>query len=273
MENVSLVMAGAQLGITVCSLGLGAVGEPAVAHLLEPVFARRRRARRVAPPGAVRGRLASWSTSTSCSARWCRRTSRWPVPSGPRCVLGPPMMLVVTAAAAGDRGAQRHRQRRAAAAQGRARGRDGLDVHPRRGRRAGRGVARRGLLEDDEYDRLAGALGFTERTVASVLLPVDGLTTVPRGATVADVEEVCAETGYPGSRSSTTTVSSSATSTSRTSSRPTSPAQTAPSTTSGSGRSPRSRPATVLHDALDSLQRRGAHMARVVDDDGACSGS
>ena len=38
MENVSLVMAGAQLGITVCSLGLGAIGEPAVAHLLEPAF-------------------------------------------------------------------------------------------------------------------------------------------------------------------------------------------------------------------------------------------
>ena len=29
MENVSLMMAGAQLGITMCSLGLGAVGEPA----------------------------------------------------------------------------------------------------------------------------------------------------------------------------------------------------------------------------------------------------
>lgn len=40
MEQVSLVMAGAQLGITVCSLGLGAVGEPAVAHLLEPLFVR-----------------------------------------------------------------------------------------------------------------------------------------------------------------------------------------------------------------------------------------
>src|SRR5215217_3520511 len=38
MENVTLVMAGAQLGITACSLGLGAVGEPAVAHLLEPGF-------------------------------------------------------------------------------------------------------------------------------------------------------------------------------------------------------------------------------------------
>jgi CBS domain containing-hemolysin-like protein len=39
MENVSLMMAGAQLGITACSLGLGAIGEPAVAHLLERPFA------------------------------------------------------------------------------------------------------------------------------------------------------------------------------------------------------------------------------------------
>ena len=35
MRNVSQMMAGAQLGITLCSLGLGAVGEPAVAHLIE----------------------------------------------------------------------------------------------------------------------------------------------------------------------------------------------------------------------------------------------
>ncbi|WP_084102845.1 hemolysin family protein [Demequina sp. NBRC 110051] len=35
MEKVSLMMAGAQLGITACSLGLGALGEPAVAHQLE----------------------------------------------------------------------------------------------------------------------------------------------------------------------------------------------------------------------------------------------
>ncbi len=35
MENVSIMMAGAQLGITLCSLGLGALGEPAVAYFLE----------------------------------------------------------------------------------------------------------------------------------------------------------------------------------------------------------------------------------------------
>ena len=38
MENVSLMMACAQLGITLCGVLLGALGEPAVAALLEPVF-------------------------------------------------------------------------------------------------------------------------------------------------------------------------------------------------------------------------------------------
>ncbi|MGI9027701.1 MAG: hemolysin family protein [Candidatus Saccharimonadales bacterium] len=38
LENVSLLMAGAQLGITLCSLGLGAVAEPTLAHLLEGPF-------------------------------------------------------------------------------------------------------------------------------------------------------------------------------------------------------------------------------------------
>ncbi|MGZ4487818.1 MAG: CNNM domain-containing protein, partial [Nocardioides sp.] len=38
MENISLVIGVNQLGITVCSLVLGAVGEPAVSHVLEPAF-------------------------------------------------------------------------------------------------------------------------------------------------------------------------------------------------------------------------------------------
>ena len=39
MENVSLMMAGAQLGITICSLALGALSEPAIAGLIEGPFA------------------------------------------------------------------------------------------------------------------------------------------------------------------------------------------------------------------------------------------
>ncbi|MEV5314251.1 MULTISPECIES: hemolysin family protein [unclassified Streptomyces] len=38
LRHVSALMAAAQLGITLCTLVLGVVAEPAIAHLLEPVF-------------------------------------------------------------------------------------------------------------------------------------------------------------------------------------------------------------------------------------------
>ncbi|NRQ31569.1 HlyC/CorC family transporter [Nonomuraea sp. NN258] len=38
-RQLSLMLAGAQLGITLCTLGLGQVTEPAIEHFLEPVFA------------------------------------------------------------------------------------------------------------------------------------------------------------------------------------------------------------------------------------------
>ncbi len=38
MNQIPLMIAGAQLGITICSLGLGAIAEPALAHLLEWPF-------------------------------------------------------------------------------------------------------------------------------------------------------------------------------------------------------------------------------------------
>jgi CBS domain containing-hemolysin-like protein len=37
-QNLSVMLAGAQLGITICSILLGRVGEPAVADLLQPLF-------------------------------------------------------------------------------------------------------------------------------------------------------------------------------------------------------------------------------------------
>ncbi|WP_143860800.1 CNNM domain-containing protein, partial [Nocardia cerradoensis] len=37
-QNLSMMLAAAQLGITICSILLGRVGEPAVAHLLEKPF-------------------------------------------------------------------------------------------------------------------------------------------------------------------------------------------------------------------------------------------
>jgi CBS domain containing-hemolysin-like protein len=125
-----------------------------------------------------------------------------------------------------------------------------------------------GLLPEDEYDRLAGALGFTERTVMSVLMPAEDLTTVRRGSTVADVEAVCAVTGF--SRFPVTGDGSDLmgylhikdvleTERERRE-RPVDDKWVRPFATV--------RPGDVLHDALETLQRRGAHMGRVVDDEG-----
>ena len=101
-----------------------------------------------------------------------------------------------------------------------------------------------GMIAADEYDRLAGALGFTEKTVSTVLMPVEGLATVLRGSTGADVEALCATTGFSRFPVADPTAPCSATCTSRTCWRATRSAGSARWTTSGSARSPPSGPTT-----------------------------
>ena len=129
-----------------------------------------------------------------------------------------------------------------------------------------------GLLADAEYGRLAGALGFAEKDVTAVLMAQGTLTTVPRGATAADIEDVCAATGY--SRFPVTADDGSLMGYLHIKD----VLETEP------GRRTRVvddkwirpfagvRPDDSLHDALETLQRRGAHMARVVDDAGEVVG-
>jgi CBS domain containing-hemolysin-like protein len=129
-----------------------------------------------------------------------------------------------------------------------------------------------GLLRDEEYDRLAGALGFTEKTVATVLMPSDELETVRRGSTVADVEALCASTGYSrfpvrseqdellGYLHIKDVLETDESLRDRVVDdkwiRPFAPVQVT----------------DLLHDALERLQHRGAHMARVVEADGQVLG-
>ncbi|MET1058186.1 MAG: CBS domain-containing protein, partial [Nocardioides sp.] len=129
-----------------------------------------------------------------------------------------------------------------------------------------------GLLEDDEYDRLSGALGFTERPVESVLLPMASLTTLPQGATPAEVEELCAATGYsrfpvvdddgePVGYLHIKDVLE-----------PDPARRELPIQEKWVHPFASVRAADALHEALETLQRRGAHMARVVGEDGATLG-
>jgi CBS domain containing-hemolysin-like protein len=129
-----------------------------------------------------------------------------------------------------------------------------------------------GLLPEDEYHRLSGALGFTEQTVMSVVMAPEDLTTVPTGATCADVEAVCAATGY--SRFPVTGDSGDLAGYLHIKDvLETDPVRRERSVDEKWVRPFATiRPSDVLHDALETLQRRGAHMGRVVEDDGTVLG-
>jgi CBS domain containing-hemolysin-like protein len=272
MENVSLMMAGAQLGITICSLGLGAVGEPAVAHLLEPLLEAVHVPHELLHPISFVVALAIVVFLHVVLGEMVPKNIALAGPDRAALALGPPLLAIVmvlrplivalNAVANGtlrliriepkDEVSSTYTREEVAAL-----------VEESRGE---------GLLEADEYDRLAGALGFTEKSVAAVLMTPESLTTVRRDSSVAEVEAVCAATGF--SRFPVTQedgllvgylhIKDVLETDLQRRSRPVADEWIRPFATVGSD--------DALHDALETLQRRGAHMARVVDASGASLG-
>ena len=271
MENISLVIGVNQLGITVCSLVLGAVGEPAVAHVMEPVLHALHVPEGVLHPVSFVIALAVIVYLHVVMGEMIPKNLALAAPDRAALVLGPPIWGIVTVlkpvvvvinwVAAGvlrllgarltDEVSSTYTREEVAAL-----------VEESRGE---------GLLAADEYDRLAGALGFTEKSVGSVLMTPESLATVERGTTAAAVEALCAATGYSrfpvvdgadllGYLHIKDVLETDEARRERAVDdkwiRPFAPV----------------RADDLLHDALETLQRRGAHMARVVDTDGSTLG-
>ena len=196
MEQVSMVIAGAQLGITVCSLGLGAVAEPALASLIEPVLHVLHIPDVWLHPIAFTIALGIVVYLHVVLGEMVPKNLALAGPERAALVFGPPMMLVVTVLKPIVWGLN-------AVANGflrllRIQPRDEVSSSFTREQVEAMVTESRheGMLEEGEYERLSGALGFTSRTVAAVLLPLGEIETVPRGARATDVEAVCASTGY-----------------------------------------------------------------------------
>ena len=272
MENVSLMMAGAQLGITICSLGLGAVGEPAVAHLIEPVLHAVGVPEQLLHPIAFAIALTVVVFLHVVLGEMVPKNIALAGPERSAVILSPPLVAVVAMLRPiiGAFNAMANAILRLVKVELR----DEVSSTYTREEVAALVEESRGegLLADAEYGRLAGALGFAEKDVTAVLMAQGTLTTVPRGATAADIEDVCAATGY--SRFPVTADDGSLMGYLHIKD----VLETEP------GRRTRVvddkwirpfagvRPDDSLHDALETLQRRGAHMARVVDDAGEVVG-
>lgn len=272
MENISLVIGVNQLGITVCSLVLGAVGEPAVAHLIEPLLELLHVPHDLLHPVAFVIALAVVVYLHVVLGEMIPKNIALAGPDRAALILGPavwcfvvvlrPVIVVINAIAAGilklfgvelqSEVSSTYTRDEVAAL-----------VEESRGE---------GLLEEDQYGRLAGALGFTERTVSAVVLPAGGVTTLQRGAVAATVEELCGATGFSrfpvtgeqGEWLGYVHIKDVLETDEVRRLRPIDDKWIRPFASV--------RPDDVLHDALETLQRRGAHMARVVDTDGAVIG-
>ena len=276
IENVSLVMAGAQFGITACSLGLGAVGEPAIAHLIEPVFEAAGMPESLLHPVAFVLALGLVVFLHVVLGEMVPKNLALAGPERAALLLGPPMMAVVIVMKpiVVSLNAVANAILRLAGIEPK----DEVSSTFTRDEVAAMVDESRdeGALHDDEYVRLAGALGFTERDVRTVLLPGETLVTVPRGAAVDEVEQLCADTGFsrfpvtagdtPGERELVGYLHiKDVLDAERVG--PDGPIEDKwlrPLATV--------RPGDKLHEALASLRRRGAHLGRVVEDDGSLLG-
>lgn len=196
MEQVSLMMACAQLGITACSLGLGAIGEPAVAHLIEPGLAALGAPPQLLHPIAFTIALTIVVCLHMVLGEMVPKNIAIAGPERAALWLGPslatvttvlkPMIITLNAVANAVLRVLKVEPRDEIASAYNIEQVAGLIAESRR----------EGLLDADEHHLLTGALALDGKTISTVLLPRETLVTVPVTATPAQVQAMCARTGF-----------------------------------------------------------------------------
>lgn len=196
MDHVSLMMAGAQLGITMCSLGLGAVAEPAIAQLLEAPLAAM----------GITGALLHTISFIAAMAivvffhmvfgEMVPKNIAIAKPGATAVALGPAMYAIVTIlrpfiwflnwsaniflkmmrVTPQDEVASAFTADEVAAFIAESR--------------------EEGILADTEHQLLAGSVTIGSERVASVMAPVSDLVSLPYGATPRQAAMMCTEHGF-----------------------------------------------------------------------------
>lgn len=193
MEHVSLMMAGAQLGITVCSLLLLSVSEPVIAHALEGPLSALGVSVSLVHPIAFVIAFALITTLHVVLGEMVPKNIALAGPDRSALALGPPLVLLVRIghpvlwllnqiANLGLR-LLRVQPRNEVASTFTRDEVAGLVAESRTG----------GLLELNDERLLMGALQFADRGVEKVLLELPTVRTLPEHVTPAGAEAVAAE--------------------------------------------------------------------------------
>ena len=195
-EHLSMMLAAAQLGITIASLLLGKVSEPAFAHLLEQPF------HAWGVPDAwlhpisfaiallfvsVLHIMLGEMVPKNISLAGPETTAMWLIPLHMKFYkLTRPLLLFFNWIA-------RHTLRLFGMEQ-----KDELDSTVNSEELASMIAESRqeGLLDSEEHVRLSRALASADRTIREVLIPMDKVRRIPAHPTVGDLEEAVAATGF-----------------------------------------------------------------------------
>ena len=197
VRDIQPRLAGAQLGITMCSLGLGYLAEPAVAALLEPAFD----AFLDVPSGVlhsiafvvalalvtavhvVAGEMVPKNIAIAAPERSARRLA--PILTAYMTVFGPVIWVLNAVSSFIVR-------------------RFGMEpvdeitpaLNVKEFRRLLADAKEEGVIEPAEHELLEGALEFKAQSAGSLMVPVGDVVSVQRNTPVEDIEVVVAESGH-----------------------------------------------------------------------------
>ncbi len=200
-EQLSLMLAGAQLGITVCSILLGRVGEPAVAHLLEPVFHLFGIPEALLHTVSFIVALGLVVTLHVLLGEMVPKNIAIAGPEATAMLLTPPYLMYIKAARPFI--AFYNWCANISLRMLRVEPKDELDVTVSTvelSEMIAESVSE-GLLDPEEHTRLTRALQIRNRVVADVAVPLREIHAIPvagpgAGPTVSAVEQALADTGY-----------------------------------------------------------------------------
>lgn len=196
IRQLSRMLAGSQLGIAACSLGLGAVAEPAFAHLLEAGFDTAGLPPGLLHPAAFLIALAFVSYLHMVLGEMVPKNLALAGPVRAALLLGPPiagwvlvtrpLLVAINGLANGILRLFRVQPRGELAT---AYTPDELgDLFAE--------SAAAGLLDPDEQERLTRTLTLDRATARGLALPLAGLVTISDTTTGGELEQLVARTGY-----------------------------------------------------------------------------
>ena len=196
LAQVPLMLAASQLGVTLCSLGLGAVAEPSVAHLLETGLLSAEVPEHLVHPISLAIALTIVAFAHTVIGEMVPKNLSLAAPEKAALVLVPPLVAFARATAPLLRALNVTAY--AVLRLVRIRPRDEMtsSYSPDELAEIIAESRSEGLLEPEEHERLTGALALRSTVAADVMVTFDRLITVPQGTTAEDLEALVVMTGY-----------------------------------------------------------------------------